>query len=187
MSQPAAEKTVCVGHSRCIFKRNSKTMLKPQPGSRGEETNLQFNPQLETFCARELNLFGRRKPEFHNMQISDSRHLETGFKNTKKKVNLAEDAPSGDPSTQGQHINLVQVNVGINEGSDSYGIRLYCDFGSLREHELRRASEFVRHHPEVGTQARETFPSWTRSSLAHDQAIKLSKSKQCEFFSDSVS
>ena len=32
---------------------------------------------------------------------------------------------SGDPSTQNQHIDLVNVYVGINEGSDSYGTRLY--------------------------------------------------------------
>ena len=61
--------------------------------------------------------------------------------------------PSGDPSTRNQHIDLVNVYVGINEGSDSYGISLYWDFGSLQEHELRGASECVRHHSEFGTQA----------------------------------
>ena len=70
-------------------------MLKPKtPGKRSEETNLQLNPQLETVCEEERAFpFGRRKLEFTNMQISNSGHLEKVFKNIKKKVNLAEDAP----------------------------------------------------------------------------------------------
>ena len=42
---------------QCILKRGNKTMLKPQtPGNRGEETNLQLNPQLETVCERERSI-----------------------------------------------------------------------------------------------------------------------------------
>ena len=40
----------------------------------------------------EVHPFGRRTPEFHTMQISDSGYLEKVLKNMKKKVNLAEDA-----------------------------------------------------------------------------------------------
>ena len=32
--------------------------------------------------------------------------------------------------------------------------RVHWDIGRLQEHEFRRASELIRHHPEVGTQAR---------------------------------
>ena len=99
-----------------------------------------------------------------------------------------------DPCTQNQHINLGTVSVGIREGSDSYGTRLHRDFGSLQEHELPRTSEVVRHHPDAGTQAWRNLnvktiqcasPSWTRCSLAHDQAILWSKAK-VRFYSDTV-
>ena len=36
---------------------------------------------------------GRSKMEFHSMQISDHQYLERVFKNLRKKLNLAEDAP----------------------------------------------------------------------------------------------
>ena len=35
----------------------------------------------------------RRRLEFHNMQVSDHRHLEKVFKNLRQKLNLAEEAP----------------------------------------------------------------------------------------------
>ena len=66
----------------------------------------------------------RRKLEFHNMQISDSGYLEKVFKNMKKKMNLAEDAPSLGIQAH-KRKDLVNVYVDNNEGSDPYGTRLY--------------------------------------------------------------
>ena len=41
----------------------------------------------------EINPFGRRRLEITNIQISNSEYMEKVFKNLKKKVNLAQDAP----------------------------------------------------------------------------------------------
>ena len=78
--------TVRVGHRRWpdnVFSREATTRcsnLKHQETG-GEETN-QLNPQLERVCARgEVHPCGRRKLEFRNMQISNSRYLENVFKN----------------------------------------------------------------------------------------------------------
>ena len=92
-SQP---ETVCVGHCRWpdTLKRGNRTIRKPQtPGNRGDETNFQLNPQLEKQSAKGRgSSLGRRKIEFHNMQISDSGYLEKVVKNLKNKVNIAEGA-----------------------------------------------------------------------------------------------
>ena len=133
-----------------------------------------------------------RKAEAWIHQYADLqfRVLGESLQEHKEKVNVSSDVPLlVIPSTQNQHIGQETVYVGVNEGSDSYGIRFYSDLGSLQEHELRRASEFVRHHPEgeiLNVKMTECASlSWTRSSLAHDQAIKWSKAK-VRVYSDSV-
>ena len=69
-------------------------MLKPQtPGNRGRRDEAAQPPAGKSLRKEEIHPFGRRKLEFPNMQISNSGYLEKVFKNIKKKVNLAEDAP----------------------------------------------------------------------------------------------
>ena len=149
----------------------------------------------------EVHPFGRQKPAFHSMQISDSRYLEKVCKNRKKKDNLAENAPPlGDPSTQNQHINLVNAYVSIREGSDFYIERLMQDqilfeilevcknknFEELRN--LFDITQMLVHKQGEILNVKMiqcASPSWTRSSLAHDQAIESSKAK-VRVYSDSV-
>ena len=57
---------------------------------------------------------------------ADSGCLEKVFKKKKRKAeSCTRCTTSEDPSTQNQHIHLVNVYVDINEGSGSYGTRLY--------------------------------------------------------------
>ena len=134
--------------------------------------------------------FGRRKPEFHKMQISDSGYWEKVFKNIETNgESCRRCTTSGDPSTQNQHINLGNVHVGINEGSDSK-IHMGPDFSEIWEvykntnfEELQNlfhiTQKLVHKQGEIPNvnMIECPSPSWTRSSLAHDQAIKRSKAK----------
>ena len=64
-----------------------------------------------------------RKAEARIPHISNSRYSEKIFKNIKKCESCRSCTTSGDPSTQNQHIDLGNVYVGIDEGSDSHRIR----------------------------------------------------------------
>ena len=68
----------------------------------------------------EVHPVGRRKLEFHNMQISDSGYLDKSPRKTRRKGESCRCTTSGDPTTQSQPINLVNIFVGIDEASDSW-------------------------------------------------------------------
>ena len=74
---------------------------------------------------REVHPFGRRKLEFRNMQISDSGYFEEVFRNSMKKVNLAEDAPPLEISKHTNKTNIVfdleNVYVGIMKAAIHMG------------------------------------------------------------------
>ena len=69
-------------------------------------------------------------------------------------------------------------------------------FGGIQEHQLRRAQEFVRYHAQTDLEHEAEIltvstidwkvPSWTRSTLIHNQVIKWTKAK-VDFYTDSVS
>ena len=60
------------------------------PGRRDEPSSSDSARKLER--GEDIQI-GRSETEFHNMQISDHRYLEKVFKNLRKKLNLAEEAP----------------------------------------------------------------------------------------------
>ena len=140
---------------QCILKRSNNTMLKPQtPGNRGRRDESAQPPAGKSLRKGWGPSLRKAEARIHQNADLQWRVLGESLQEHIKGESCRRCTISGDPNTQNQHIDLVNVYVGINEGSDSYGTRLYWDLGSLQEHELRRASEFVRHHPEVGTQAR---------------------------------
>ena len=104
---------------------DAQTSNTGKQGRRDEYFKL--SPQLETDCEEEeVNQFGRRKLEFHNMQISDSRYLENVYKNLKKKVTLAEDTTSlGIESWKTNTLIWGMLTSNNNEGRHSYGTKLH--------------------------------------------------------------
>ena len=59
-------------------------------------------------------------------------------------MHLAEDAPLLGIQAQSQHIDLENVYVGVDEGSDSYGTSFFVNFSffNFQEHQLLGTSEF---------------------------------------------
>ena len=126
----------------------------------GEETNLQLNPQLETVCARE-------------------RSLAKVFKNKRGKVNLAGDAPT--LGIQAHKTNLL-IWCMFMSASMKAAIHVGPDFTEILEvykntniEELQSlfdiTQKLVHKRGEIlNVKMIEcASPSWTRSSLAHDQ------------------
>ena len=91
----------------------------------------------------EIILFGRWKPEFPKMKISNSEYLESVFKYTKKKMSFAEDV-----SLLGIHAHKTNMLIWGLFMSASMKAVIHIG-GNLSEYELSRTSEFVRDHPEV--------------------------------------
>ena len=68
-------------------------MIKPQTPGKGRDESSAQPAAGNGLRKGEVHPFERRKLELHSMQISDSGYLEKVFKNIKKMMNLAEDAP----------------------------------------------------------------------------------------------
>ena len=87
------------------------------------------------------------------------------------------------------------VHVFVNGSSHSSWTKLYREFGSFQEQELRGNTAFVQYYTEIGMEHLEEIlnvntvesasPSWTRSVLSHDQVIQWTKAKVRDY-SDSV-
>ena len=56
----------------------------------------------------------------------------------------------GDPITQAQHIDLVNVHVDNNEAAIHMGQNYTENLGIYKKYELRGASEFIRYYSEIG-------------------------------------
>ena len=93
-----------------IYLKHEGTFLRKSPENQSLDQSGSQTAAGNSLRRREVNSFERRKLEFSNMQISNSRYLEKVYKNTKKKVNLAEKrAASTNPSTLNHQIDLVNV------------------------------------------------------------------------------
>ena len=94
--------------------------------------------------------------------------LEKVFKNLRQKLNLTEEAPVFDN----------------DESLCSSWTNLHWKFGSIQEHQLRRAQEFVRYHSEIdiGTWSRnsEFITDWLDSSLMDEIYTYARSSNQVE-------
>ena len=91
-------------------------------GRRDEYSNSARTRKLS--ARREDNQFGKSKFHIHNMQISDYRYLENVFKNLRKRLNLAQDAPlTGIQALKTKRIDL-GLYVDNNERSHSHGTKL---------------------------------------------------------------
>ena len=84
----------------------------------------------------------------------------------------------------------------VIESSHSFWTKFHREFGRIQEHELRGNSEFIQYHTEICVlehseeiltvkTIESTSPSWTRSTLSHDQVIQWTEAKG-RVYSDSV-
>ena len=134
--------------------------------------------------------------EFHNMQISDHRYLKKVFKDQRKKLNFAEEAPIA-------AIEVLKTNVMIwcsffvdnYESRHSFWTKSRLNVRSFQEHKLRGTSEFIPYHAEidVGLSIGDSecitdwldSSSWARCALSHNEVITWTKPR-VRVCSDSV-
>ena len=96
-----------------------------------------------------------RKAEAGIPQYADLGFRVLGQKSSKRrKGESCRCTTSGDPTTQSQPIKFGEYFCRHRLSQRFMGPDYTEIWEVLQEHELRRASEFVRHHPEVGTQTR---------------------------------
>ena len=111
----------------------------------------------------EVHPFGRRKPEFHNMRISRSRVLGESVQQHKEKGESCRRCTNH--SCWSKHTEPTfwseEFYVGINEGSDFIWDQIFSEiFGSLQEHELRRALRICTTSPESWYTSKARFWMW---------------------------
>ena len=83
----------------------------------------------------------------------------------------------------------------VDESCQSPWASFQQEFGNLQEHKIREHRQCVRHHSQINTRTSEEIlnvrsldhssPSWTRSTLFNNKAIKWAKAKVC-VYADSV-
>ena len=128
-------------------------MLKPQTTRKqGRRDESAQPPAGKSLRKEEVHLFGRRKLEFPNMQISENQGILVGG------GRVAEHEGRGKNTIFEELQNLFDITRKlVHKQGEILNVRM-----------VECAS-----------------PSWTRSSLAHDQAIKWSKAK-VQVYSDSA-
>ena len=141
----------------------------------------------------EVDPFGRRKLEFSNIQIS-IQYLETVFKNTEKgeilqKVHHLWGSKHTKPNMLTWRMFMsASMNAAIHMGPDCIEILEVCQNTNFEElqnlfEELQNLFDITQklvHKQRESLNVRMiecASPSWTRSSLAQDQAIKWSRQK----------
>ena len=140
--------------------------------------------------------FGRSKPHFQNMQISDRRYVEKFSKNLRGKLNLAGDAPVVGIEALKTNVLLrglfmsTTMKAAIHLGPN-YVANLEV-FRNTNFEELQNLFDITQklildHHAEIlnVTTIDWTSLSWTRSTLSHDQVITWTKAK-VRVYPDSV-
>ena len=93
---------------------------------------------------------GKPKMEFHNMQISDHRYLEKVFKNLRKKLNLAEEAPV--IGIEALKTNLLLKRLFLSTTIKStFHLKPNCTFlkKKKQKHKLRGTPEVIRYRAEI--------------------------------------
>ena len=79
----------------------------------------------------------------------------------------------------------------VDESRHSSSAGFLSEFGNLQEHKIRKHRECVQHHSKINERTfrrssecerpGHSSPSWTRSTVVNDQAIKWAKAKACVY------
>ena len=174
---------------QCILKRGTGMILNlPAPGNWGGEMNLRAQPAPGNCSEVKTSKSEGQKdgvPQHANLWSSIPRE---SLQNPSEKVESRRKCTiDGYWSIEDQGVDMVIVYVDNDESRHSSWTKLHWNFGSFQEHKLRGSSKFIRYHAEIDIGPSRwhsecdndywTAPSWTRSTLTHDQVVRWTKAK----------
>ena len=144
-----------IEYSQVRRQENTQHADSLKQGDRDESSNSTSSWKL----VRAVNT----KTDFQNMKITNHQYLTKGFSICAKEFGNHNLLNICNGSNKDQCIDVGIVHVFINESSHSSWTRLFTEFGSFQEHELRGNSEFIQYHTEthIGT-------LWRDSECQHD-------------------